>query len=216
MPRPRAAPTPAPDVARLGRDDWLDAAFRAVVDGGFDAMRVLTLARALGVTRGSFYWHFADHAALRDAVIERWRARELDTVARLAAESDEDPRADLLRVLDVALARGRDDLADMRFELALRGLGRRDAAVARVLVAIDEARMDVFESKFLRLTGDARRAADLAALFYLAITGAVQALARPSSTARVAEYLRALLADHVIDRHPPQGARAGRRRRDPA
>lgn len=216
MPRPRATPPTPTDAHRLGREDWLDAAFRAVVEGGFDAMRVLTLARALGVTRGSFYWHFADHATLRDALVDRWRLRELDTVSRLAAEGVDDPRADLMRVLDVALARGRDDLADMRFELALRGLGRRDAAVAAVLVEIDAARMGVFESKFLRLTGDARRAADLAALFYLAITGAVQALARPSGSTRVAEYLRGLLAEHLIDRVAPPSGGAGRRRRGAA
>ena len=45
-------------ASRLGRDDWLDAAFRAAVEHGFDGVRVLTLADTLQVTRGSFYWHF--------------------------------------------------------------------------------------------------------------------------------------------------------------
>ena len=52
------------DAPRLTRDDWLDAAFNAVVEGGFDKAKVLMIAETLGVTRGSFYWHFADHADL--------------------------------------------------------------------------------------------------------------------------------------------------------
>ena len=50
------------ETPRLSSDDWLDAAFRAVVEGGFDNVRVLVIAETLGVTRGSFYWHFTDHA----------------------------------------------------------------------------------------------------------------------------------------------------------
>ena len=64
MGRPTAKHGKRSDAQRLGREDWLDAAFDAVVDGGFDQLRVVALAQTLGVTRGSFYWHFADHADL--------------------------------------------------------------------------------------------------------------------------------------------------------
>ena len=63
----------------------------------------------------------------------------------------------------------------MRFELALRGLGRRDPAVAKLLVEVDAARMALFESKFHRLTGDPKTAEELAVLFYLTIVGSNQA-----------------------------------------
>ena len=66
------------EAPRLGRDDWLDAAYLAVVEGGFDQVRVLTLADTLGVTRGSFYWHFSDHAELLQALLQRWQKREID------------------------------------------------------------------------------------------------------------------------------------------
>ena len=55
-----SAPADKTLISRLGRDDWLDAAFRAAVEHGFDGVRVLTLADTLQVTRGSFYWHFKD------------------------------------------------------------------------------------------------------------------------------------------------------------
>ena len=191
---------------RLTRDDWLDAAFKAVVDGGFDKVRVLTLATALGVTRGSFYWHFVDHAELIAALLSRWRERELAANRSVEGHTVEDPQQDLQAVLEAALAHGGADLEHMRFELALRGLGRRDAKVAQMLIEVDQLRLRLFEGKFLRLTNDARSAADLAALFYLAIVGSNQALSRPSSPPQVKEYLRSIITDYLIKRHAAAAA----------
>ena len=192
-----------PESARLSRDDWLDAAFDAVVEGGFDSVRVLLLADRLGVTRGSFYWHFKDHADLVDSLIRRWHQSEIETDRQLGEIRSDDPGADLMQILDVALARGSGDLKEMRFELALRGQGRRDPVVARYLVEVDDQRMELFETQFMRLTGEPQKATELAVLFYLAITGGVQALSRPSSTQRIAEYIKGVIADHVIHQHAP-------------
>ena len=190
-----------PESPRLSRDDWLDAAFQAVVEGGFDNVRVLTLATALAVTRGSFYWHFVDHAELIAALLARWRERELAANHRVESHTVDDPQQDLQVVLEAALAHGGAELENMRFELALRGLGRRDAKVAKMLAEVDQLRLRLFEGKFLRLTNDARSAADLAALFYLAIVGSNQALSRPSSPPQVKEYLRSIITDYLIRRH---------------
>lgn len=58
--------------ARLAPQDWTDAALRALAEGGVGAVRVDALARDLGVTRGSFYWHFTDRDALLKAALEQW------------------------------------------------------------------------------------------------------------------------------------------------
>ena len=185
---------------RLNRDDWLDAAFNAVVEGGFDAMRVLTLADTLGVTRGSFYWHFTDHADLVVALLARWRDRELDAGRTLKFDHTKTAQEELERVLDFALAHAGADLENMRFELALRGRGRRDPAVASLLAEIDQMRLKLFEHRFERLTGNPKMAADLATLFYLAIVGSYQALARPNNPPKLEAYLKGLIAQYVIRR----------------
>src|SRR5215470_15475319 len=59
-------------VARLDADAWIAAAFEALAEGGIDAVRVEPLAKALGITKGSFYWHFADRRALIDAMLGSW------------------------------------------------------------------------------------------------------------------------------------------------
>ena len=57
---------------RLDAAAWIAAAFDALADGGIDAVRVEPLAKALGITKGSFYWHFADRRALLDAMLDAW------------------------------------------------------------------------------------------------------------------------------------------------
>ena len=64
----------APEAARLSRDNWLDEAFKAVVAGGFENVKVLAIAEKLKVTRGSFYWHFSDHADLINSFMPSPRA----------------------------------------------------------------------------------------------------------------------------------------------
>ena len=49
--------------------DWLKAARLALLHRGPDAVRVEPLARGLGVTKGSFYWHFKDRNALLEALL---------------------------------------------------------------------------------------------------------------------------------------------------
>jgi AcrR family transcriptional regulator len=203
-------PAQRDDAARLGRDDWLDAAHEAVVAGGFDAVRVLSLAHALGITRGSFYWHFAGHAELLSALIARWRERELEADRALEARASDDPVEDLLRLLDAALARGGRNLEAMRFELALRELGRQDRAVAAMLAEVDGVRMAVLSAKFERLVREADEARELAALLYVAVAGAHQALARPAAGPGLAAYLRETIAEHLIRRRAPAPARRGR------
>jgi AcrR family transcriptional regulator len=188
---------------RLSRDDWLDAAFLAVVEGGFDNVRVLVLADTLGVTRGSFYWHFTDHAALLLALIERWRAGEVASSQSMATQAPTDPRTDLENLLEAALSHAGTDLENMRFELALRGLGRRDPAVAKMLFEVDQMRLGLFESKFQRLTADPKAATDLAALFYLAIVGSNQALSRPANPPQTKDYLKHIISHYLIRRETP-------------
>ena len=43
-------------MARLTRDDWSEAALRALAAGGLAAVAVEPLATSLGTTKGSFYW----------------------------------------------------------------------------------------------------------------------------------------------------------------
>ena len=58
---------------RLTVQDWIDFAVRTLAHEGFDALKADVLARKLGVSRGSFYWHFTDLGAFHARVIEQWK-----------------------------------------------------------------------------------------------------------------------------------------------
>ncbi|WP_461473115.1 TetR/AcrR family transcriptional regulator [Microbacterium sp. HJ5] len=81
-------------MARLTRDDWVDAAYESFSADGIGAVAVEPVARSLGATKGSFYWHFTDRRALVDAVLERWR--DLETEQLIAQVEQIEPAGDRL------------------------------------------------------------------------------------------------------------------------
>ncbi|MGB7448424.1 MAG: helix-turn-helix domain-containing protein, partial [Ornithinimicrobium sp.] len=85
---------PAP---HLSVDDWALAALEVIALRGLDGLSVEGLARQLGVTKGSFYWHFVNRSQLIGTTLLLWEQREtLDVIAQL--ETLNDP-ADQLRSL---------------------------------------------------------------------------------------------------------------------
>src|SRR3954451_16486670 len=80
--------------SRLSADDWAQAALDMVAEQGVGAVAVEPLARRLGVTKGSFYWHFPSRDALLQAALERWEAIEQESVFG-SLEAVPDPRARL-------------------------------------------------------------------------------------------------------------------------
>jgi AcrR family transcriptional regulator len=84
-------------ISRLTADDWAQAALDLIAEQGVAAVAVEPLARRLGVTKGSFYWHFPSRDALLQAALERWEKVEQEQVFG-QMESIADP-AERLRVL---------------------------------------------------------------------------------------------------------------------
>jgi len=73
----------------LSVEQWAEAALDAISAGGLDAVAVEPLARRLGVTKGSFYWHFPNRVALIKAALALWERRETDDMLDgLADEAD--------------------------------------------------------------------------------------------------------------------------------
>ena len=84
---------------QLSAKDWVDQGLKALARRGFTALKAEPLAKAMGVSRGSFYWHFADIAAFHAAILAHWRevAAEQIIAEVEAASKDENPLALLLR-----------------------------------------------------------------------------------------------------------------------
>ncbi|MDT0495879.1 TetR/AcrR family transcriptional regulator [Algiphilus sp. W345] len=73
----------------LTADDWSAAALEAVASSGIEAVAVEPLARSLGVTKGSFYWHFPSREALMRRALELWERQETDDMIIAVADASD-------------------------------------------------------------------------------------------------------------------------------
>ncbi len=79
-----------PGVTRLTADDWTAAAVETLLAEGPDAVAVQPLARRLGATKGSFYWHFETRGDLLRAALDRWlEDATAEIIAEVAAATDD-------------------------------------------------------------------------------------------------------------------------------
>ncbi len=88
---------------QLSAQDWVNQGLKTLAKSGFTALKADPLAKAMGVSRGSFYWHFADIGAYHAAILERWRDVATEQIiasvqAALDPERGEDPLAVLLKL----------------------------------------------------------------------------------------------------------------------
>lgn len=134
---------------RTPRDAWIDAALQALADGGPEAVRIEALAVRLGVSKGGFYWHFADRHALLDETLDAWeRSGTEDIITRIESQPD-DPRPKLQQLSELAVAAG-----GIAAELAIRDWARRDPDVAKRLRRVDNRRMTYLRSLFAEFCTD--------------------------------------------------------------
>jgi AcrR family transcriptional regulator len=82
-------------------EDWEEAALEAFASGGVRAASIPSIARSLGVTKGSFYWHFRSLDELVEAALRRWEERDRALLEKLGAVAD--PRRRLLGVFDESM-----------------------------------------------------------------------------------------------------------------
>jgi AcrR family transcriptional regulator len=137
-------------LTRTPRSSWIEEGLRALAAGGPDAVRIEPLARALGVTRGGFYWHFDGRRALLEELLDTWERASVDEVIERVEGEGGDTRAKLRRLSALA-ASGEGPL---RIDLAVRDWARREQAVADRLRRVDNRRMDYLRSLFGALCPD--------------------------------------------------------------
>jgi AcrR family transcriptional regulator len=133
-------------VTRTPRESWIEEGLRALAAGGPDAVRVETLAQALGVTKGGFYWHFDDRRALLHEILDAWERTMIDEAIERVESEGGDARARLRRLFELASSREIRPL--LKVDLAIRDWARRDKTVAKRLRRVDNRRMDYMRSLF--------------------------------------------------------------------
>jgi AcrR family transcriptional regulator len=171
---------------QLSAKDWLDQGLKALAQNGFTALKAEPLAKAMGVSRGSFYWHFADIGAFHAAILKHWRevAAEQIIANVEAAAKDQDPLALLLhRVFGEKLT----------LESAVRTWATVDTSARAAVQAIDRRRLGYVESLLKQSGLPAETARARAQILYWAFLGFAlsdRALPKARQQAMLDEMLR--------------------------
>lgn len=155
-------------AGRLSADDWAAAALDLIAEQGVAAVAVEPLARRLGVTKGSFYWHFPSREALLVAALERWEKMEQDLLFG-ELEPITDPRA-RLRALFTLVAH--EYKSHVVYSELIKAMDH--PAVQPVIARVSERRLEYLTASF-RQAGLARSdARHRAQLLYAAYVGFLQ------------------------------------------
>lgn len=147
---------------RLTARDWTDAGLKALAKSGFTALKADALSKVLGVSRGSFYWHFADVDAFHAAVLQRWREVAYENIVE---EIEGSAEGRLQRLVERAFN------ADMRLERAVRAWATSDARVRAAVETVEDKRLRYLQRLLVDAGVDANRAMARARILHWAYLG---------------------------------------------
>lgn len=194
----------------LGAEDWVQAAGRTIEERGVGAVAVEPLARRLGVTKGSFYWHFATQNALLETTLERWEERCTEAVIAVA-EGISDPGERLVQLLAEATteeplegsSHGSEVFFSNAFELAVSDAAD-DPIVGPILGRVTERRIDYLEECYRALGSVGEEARHRALLAYAAYVGTLRLVREAPGRKPKGEDSRAYRR-HMISTLVPEG-----------
>ena len=171
--------------ARLGAPtltaaDWAEAALQLIAEKGLRALTIGALAARLGVTKGSFYWHFAGREALLAAALARWERITIESIQALDAVPDHRRRLELILQASSQPPRSRSLYAALA-EAA------EDPVVRRVLNRVATLRIDYLEQSYAALGYPPAPAKAHAVFAYAAYRGVLQ-LAHEAPASLPAEW----------------------------
>ncbi len=176
--------TGPPTKGRRGSEDlWIDAAYALLIESGVESVKVMTVAKALGTSRTSFYWHFPDREALLDALVRRWREKNTaNLVARTELYAASIVEA-VLNLFDCWIA---PELFDARLEFAIRNWARTAPALKPVVERTDSDRIDAIRAMFARHGYGPDQADIRARTIYLTQVGYISMMAEEPLDLRLA------------------------------
>ena len=171
---------------RLTRQDWISSGLRTLATDGASALKVGAMAAALGVSRGSFYWHFTDFSDFRAQLLHSWRDRTVDQVNR-EFEDDGGGPGRLQRLVKRAFFGKRG------LDRAIRMWAADEEDVAAMVAAVDASRVAYMAQLLIAAGIDARQAQPRAAFIYWAYLG--QAIVMDPASAAIDEAAMEVIAD---------------------
>ncbi|MDE1169410.1 MAG: TetR/AcrR family transcriptional regulator [Pseudomonas sp.] len=171
-------------------EGWLDAAYESLTEAGVDSVRVMPLAKKLGLSRTSFYWFFKDREELLAALIERWRLKNTGNLIGQTQCYAETIAEAMLNVFDCWLNR---ELFDSQLEFAMRSWALQSPDVTEHIRQADIARREALHQMFIRFGYEPVAADVRARTIYLTQIGYISTNTREDVAERmlrIPEYVK--------------------------
>lgn len=160
--------------SRISRADWIAAALKVLAAEGIEWVRVEPMAKRLGVTKGSFYWHFTDRAALYDAMLDKWREIATRAIIARVEQTAATPREKIRQLIKLTTTSSEG----ARLDIAVRSWANHDDRAANAVAEIDRERLD-YVVDLLESVGIKHATAVVRAqIFYLTLIGSFFSLRR--------------------------------------
>jgi len=131
---------------RLTREVWLSRALEHLAQDGKAKLTVDKLVRALGVTKGSFYWHFRDRDDFQQSLVKYWDHQYTQSVIKLVTPLKGSPDDRLWAIMETVC---KEDLA--RYDVAIRAWAAQEPAVVDLVRSVDNSRLRLVRSLFAEL-----------------------------------------------------------------
>ena len=136
---------------RVSKNQWLAKALEALESGGIEAVKIERLAKALGISRSGFYWHFKNRQDLLDHLLDYWVREYTGIVTDNPDVMKLDPEKRLLASMEMI----RDKHLG-KYDLAMTSWANSDSKIRKVVNEVVKIRLDYLRTIFSELgfTGD--------------------------------------------------------------
>ncbi len=151
--------------------DWIKAGFRALCEGGPQAIRAERIAKELQVSKGSFYWHFKTVDDLKRQMLEAWKQRATERTISDLEDSQLPPKEKLFALIERATGSESQSYGGRIVEAAIRDWGRYDARAAGMVAEVDALRLSYLRDRLSECGLQQEACATNAAILYGALIG---------------------------------------------
>ncbi len=172
-------------LKRLDRYDWLMQGIETLRNCGIDAVRVEPMARLLGVTKGSFYWHFKDRGEFLDGLLEYWETEMTEKISVHVVHAQGEPKKQLLALLEHIV---NEEIN--RYDAAVRAWALYDERAAEVVRRVDERRLAYVCQLFLDMGFSPEQADIRSRMSYHYVVGEYTAFVKDPTRAERLAHVR--------------------------
>ncbi len=158
-------------MARLSKIDWISAGFRALTLGGPQALNIEKIAVDLGVSKGSFYWHFKNLGIYKSAMIDHWVSEGTDRLINVTLSEKTEPIERLKHLIGVIADTETTRYGGAMVESAIQNWAKFDPEVSEKIHQVDETRLDFLAKQMVETGQSQAKAQQSARILYATLIG---------------------------------------------